>query len=110
MSELQKQLSAAGVCALTLAEAEIRIYHLLYAANVGVSDGLLVFEHGVKAIYPFLKACESTIGEIHEMVLQIRSYEHHSVGCRLKVELIGMKSNLNVGLQITTEVFHHLLE
>lgn len=110
MSERQKQLPTAGVCALVLAEAEIGIYHLLYAADVGVSDGLLVFEHGVKAVYALLESGKGAIGEIHTMVLQICSYEHHSVGCRLEMVLIGMKPNLKVGLQIKAKVFYHLTE
>ena len=91
MVERQQQLLAPCVCALDFAESEVRIYYLLYAANVGVSDHLLVFKHSVKAVYPFLKACEGAVGEIYAIVLQIRPYKQQSVGCQLEVELIGME-------------------
>ena len=71
MVECQQQLLAPCISALPLTESKIRIDYLLYAANVGVSDHLLVFKHGVKAVYPFLKACEGTIG--NEEALQAKT-------------------------------------
>ena len=67
---------------------------MLYAANVGVSNHLLGFKHSLKAMYPFLKACEGAVGEIYAIVLQIRSYEQQPVGCRLEVKLVGVQLDM----------------
>ena len=110
MVECLQQLLAPCVCTLFLTESKVRIDYLLYAANVDVSDHLFGFEHCLKTVYPFLKACEGTVGEIYATVLQIRSYEQQSVGCQLEVELVGVQLDLKFGLQIAADVFDHLLE